>query len=120
VRCVIAVALAVALAACKSGASTPSGEGSATVRMSADEERRGRDACKAYLAQVCACADRVPALVDECRLARGGPEAVQLGLDIAAGSETTKQDALGALASVRKTVKRCIEQTAKLASSGCL
>ena len=116
-RAIAFAALAVAAACSKSSA--PDETMQTKPVISVEEVRQARDACAAYLAQVCACAEHVPALAEECKLARGAPEAVQLGLDVAARPETSKQDAAGALASVRKTVKNCIESTAKLPAARC-
>jgi hypothetical protein len=112
-----ALAIVAALVACsKSDSEPPPPE---PPRMSAAEAQRGREACTAYLEQVCACAKKVPTLADECKLARGGPEGVKLGLEIVANPDTSRADALQSLVIVRKTIKHCIEATAKLPASGC-
>ena len=77
--------------------------------MSAEEQQRSRDAC----------ADTVPAVKPQCDLARALPDAVRLGLEVAASPDSKPNDVIGAQGSVRKAVKECIEQTAKLPSLGC-
>jgi hypothetical protein len=87
--------------------------------LSASEVQRGRDACAAYVAKVCACAEAVPAMKEPCALARPLAEAIQVGADVSAGSDATRRDALQANASVRTIVKKCIEETARLPAAGC-
>jgi hypothetical protein len=87
--------------------------------MPASEVRRGQDACKAYVDKVCACADPMPAMKQPCALARALPEAMQVGLDVAANPESSRRDVLQARDSVRKIVKECIEEIAKLPAAGC-
>ena len=84
----------------------------------AEEVKRGEDACKAYVDQVCACAAKVPAAKDACDAARAMPDALKLQVEFAA-SDTNKNDVLAAQAGIRKLVKACIEETAKLPGLGC-
>jgi hypothetical protein len=103
------------LAACsKQAADEP-----AAKPMPAEEVQRGKDACKALVDKACTCADKVPAAKEACDLARPMPQALELQLEFASSEGTKKNDALAAQAGVRKVVKECIEQTAKLASVGC-
>ena len=87
--------------------------------MSVEEVQRSRDACNAYVEKVCACADKVEAAKPACGLAKALPDAVRLGLEVAASPDSTRDDVLQSQASVRKTVKECIEDTAKLPALGC-
>ncbi len=87
--------------------------------LAASEIKRGKDACQAYVAAVCACADTVPAMKQPCGLAHALPDAIQVGLDVAATAESTRRDVVQANDSVRKIVKECIEETAKLPTAGC-
>jgi hypothetical protein len=87
--------------------------------MPAAEIQRGRDACKAYVDKVCACAQTVAAMQQPCSLARALPDALQLNLDVAASPDTTRRDALQSHDSARKVIKECIEATARLPASGC-
>ena len=108
-----------AAAGCKDPPPPPAPEGPAAPAMPATEVKRSQDACKAYVDKVCACADALPAMKQPCALAHALPEAVQVDLDVAANPESSRRDALQAQDSVRKIVKECIEQTARLPSAGC-
>jgi hypothetical protein len=88
-------------------------------QMSADEIKRSEDACNVYVERVCACAQTVPAAVEPCKLARALPDAIRIGLEVAASSESKPDIVQQSHASVRKTAKECIEQTAKLPSLPC-
>jgi hypothetical protein len=87
--------------------------------MSASEVQRSKDACATYVERVCACAETVPAVAKQCKLSRALPDAIRLSLEIAASPDSKPADVRGAQSSVRKTVKECIEQTAKLPTLGC-
>lgn len=87
--------------------------------IAAAEIKRGQDACKTYVAQICACAEKQPDKQQACALARSLPDAMQVGLDVAVTPDATRRDVVQANDSVRKIVKECIEQTAKLAGAGC-
>lgn len=118
-RLVLALVPALVMAAgCKQKTEAPPvSAGSDSPRIPAVEVKRGEDACKAYVDQVCACT--APAAADACKLARALPDALRVGLEIAASPDSTRNDVLHANDSVRKTIKECIEQTAKLPSLGC-
>jgi hypothetical protein len=111
----------VACAGCKKHADAPASgsDGRNVPVMAASEIRRSQDACKAYVDQVCACAEASPAMKQPCALARALPDAVQVGLDVAANPESLRRDVLQAHDSVRKIVKECIEEIAKLPAAGC-
>jgi hypothetical protein len=87
--------------------------------MSAAEIQRGQDACKAYVDQVCACAGKLPAVKPQCDLARALPDALNLQLGLAAAPESKRNDVVSAQAGVRKVIKECIEETARLPALGC-
>ena len=84
----------------------------------ATEVQRGQDACKAYVAKVCACTRRPREAAVRARegAARGDrdrpPDRGEPRIE-AAGHVLQAQD------SVRKTMKECIEQIAKLPALGC-
>jgi hypothetical protein len=116
----------VALAGCKKSSDTQTEPGdrggppvSPVPAMPASEIKRGQDACHAYVAQVCACAETVPAMTQPCALSRALPDAIQVDLDVAANPESSRRDALQAQDSARKIVKECIEEIARLPSAGC-
>jgi hypothetical protein len=83
------------------------------------EVKRGQDACRVYVEQVCACADKVPAVAKQCELSRALPDAIRIALEVAASPDSKPDIVQQSHASVRKTVAECIEQTAKLPSLGC-
>ena len=96
----------------------------APATMTNTEIKRGQDACTAYVTKICACADTPagkakPELAKQCALAKGYPEALEAGLNVALGSDTEKQDVVSTSSVVRKTIAKCIEETAKLPSLGC-
>src|SRR5690606_28584067 len=83
-RLAIAIAL---VAACKK--EEPAHEQqSGPPPMPAAEIKRSEDACKQYVERVCACAEKVPAVAKQCELARALPDAVRLGLEIAASPDS--------------------------------
>jgi hypothetical protein len=85
--------------------------------LPATELQRASEACKTYVEKVCAC--DVPAAKEECKLARGLPDAVDLAKRLANNPKADPVDAKQAASSVRKTVKQCVESTAKLPALGC-
>jgi len=103
---------------CKKQAAEPA-PGADLPVMPASEAKRGQDACKAYVDKVCACAETVPAMTQPCALARALPEAIEVGLSVATNPESTRRDVVQSNDSVRKVVKECIEETAKLPAAGC-
>jgi hypothetical protein len=116
---VIRIALAlIVISACAKGEAPPADDHPVPA-MSAAEIQRSHDACQTYVDRVCACADKIPAAQEPCKLSRALPDAVRLSLEVAASPDSGKNDVLGAQASVRRTVKTCIEQTAKLPALGC-
>ncbi len=84
-----------------------------------EELKRADAACTEYIAKVCACAETVPAKQDDCALSKAIPEAIGVAKRLAANPKADREDAVQAAGNVRKTVKSCIEKTAKLASEGC-
>lgn len=105
------------LVACKQQEPAPKQQ--ALPQMTPAEIQRSQDACKAYVDKVCACAATVPAVADECNLAKALPEAVRIGVEVSLSSDSKHDDVIGAQSSVRKTVKTCIEHMAQLAARGC-
>jgi hypothetical protein len=87
--------------------------------MPAAEVQRSKEACTGYVEKACACAEKVPAAKQACDLSRALPEAVRISLEVAASPDSSKADGLAAQRSVRKTVKECIEELAKLPMLGC-
>lgn len=83
------------------------------------ELERGRDACADYVARVCACAETTPAARQPCDLSRALPEAIEIGMQVASGSASSRTDVLHAAQTVRQTARSCIEHAAKLPTLGC-
>jgi hypothetical protein len=111
------LALAVCLAcACKQKAEPPPAPAPALPQA---EVKRAQDACRAYVEKVCGCAATQPALQEPCKLARALPDALQVGLEVGASTDSTRRDVVQTQDSVRKIAKECIEQTAKLPAAGC-
>ena len=94
-----------------------------TVRTtSATEVKRGKDACTAYVEKICACSTKNPDRRDvkeACKLAQGYPEAIEVGLNVAMGSDSAKRDVVSSQSSVRKAMAKCIEEAGKLSLLGC-
>jgi hypothetical protein len=109
----------VACAACRGSSDAPAPGADSRPVMAASEVKRSQDACKAYVDQVCRCAETVPAMKQACGLARALPDAIQVGLDVAGNADTSRREVLQVHDSVRKIVKQCIEETAKLPAAGC-
>ena len=110
---------ALVIAACAKKQEAAPHEAPAVPAVSAEEAQRGRDACGEYVKRVCACSDTVPAVKQQCDLARAMPDAVRLGLEVAASPDSKPNDVIGAQKAMRQAVKECIEQTAKLPTLGC-
>ena len=91
----------------------------ATPQMTVAEIQRSQDACKAYVDKVCACDSTVPAVQQDCDLAKALPDAVRIGVEVSQSPDSKPNDVIGAQDSVRKAVKTCIEHMAQLPSRGC-
>ena len=87
--------------------------------MTPAELQRADDACKTYVEKVCACAETVPAKKEDCTLAKVMPEGIEVAKRLAMNPKADREDSVQAASSVRKTVKQCIDRTAKLATEGC-
>ena len=113
--CVLAACAA--LAACKRDEVPPAAE--PPPAMPAAEAKRARDACQAYVAKVCACAEKLPAMRQPCSAARAYPDAIEVQLEVGANSDTSRRDARQTIESVRAIFKQCIEEQARLPAAGC-
>jgi len=83
------------------------------------ELKRGRDACAAYVAKVCKCAETTPSFAEQCRLAKALPEALEVDQSVGTAPGVEQKDSASLAFAVRKTIKSCIDQTAKLPTQGC-
>lgn len=96
----------------------PAPTGSA-VTLTEVEIKRGQDACTAYREQVCAAAAKKPDrkdLAEACQLAPALADAMSTALDLALHPESARLDVLQAQDAVRKTMNRCVEGVAKMAT----
>ena len=109
--------LLVLLAACSKQQEAPPAEPPPAI--SADEVKRGVDACADYSKRVCACAETVPAVAESCKLAPAYGDAIDMARGVVMNSETKRQDAVQAAASIRNAVKKCVEEAARLPAAGC-
>jgi hypothetical protein len=90
--------------------------------MSVEEKTRNADACKDYVAKVCACAQAHPDKADvaeRCKLDDALPEALVLSMRTAENPASTAGDVLGAHKTARTIATGCIESLAKLPALGC-
>ena len=85
----------------------------------AAELKRGEDACNAYVAAACKCAETVPAAKERCEGAKAFPEVVRMGTELTMSKDSTALDVKQAAQTIRKTIAECIQQTAQLPSLGC-
>lgn len=113
-----AITACVGAGGCKKRSAAPAADPGAErgAPLPAADIQRGQEACTAYVAQ--ACAATLPAVAEECKLAKALPEAVRVSTEIAASEQSTKLDSAHALDMLRKTTANCISQTAALARQG--
>ena len=102
---------------CKKEAPAPPVDHDTAPPLPAAEIERGQDACQAYVDKVCACTAH--AAKDACGLAKALPDALEVARQVSVSPDSHRVDVLQANDSARKTIKECIEQTAKLPSLGC-
>jgi len=117
-RAAVVVACLMAVTGCKKKAAEgPPPDLDTAPPLPAPEIKRGQDACKAYVDAVCACT--APAAKDACGLAKALPDALEVAREVSVSPDSKRRDVLQANDSARKTIKECIELTAKLPSLGC-
>jgi len=85
----------------------------------AAEIARGKDACQAYVDRACACAKTVPAAADACKLAPGGLASLRTSIEVSQSPDSSRKDVIDVEHNIRKIVKSCVEETAKLPLLGC-
>ena len=89
-------------------------------RASAAEAERGREACRSYVDQVCACAETNAELAEECSMARARPQALDMSLrSAAAAGNATEKDRRSIQANAEQIARACIEDAAALVKRGC-
>jgi hypothetical protein len=82
--------------------------------ISVEERKRGADACTAYVARLCKCAESKPELAERCHLKKAKPEALKLALDVDDDPNAHPQDIFLAQESARQVIAKCIEENAAL------
>ena len=114
----VLVPLALALGACSKKEDGNKAPAAASPLPKAEAER-GLQACNAYVARLCACAESRPELAEECALAQSRPQAFQLNLELSAtpGLSGAEHDAVKAEA--RKIAAACFEDEARLDPETC-
>lgn len=115
-RWLLVVALVAACAKKSEDAPPPTNNAPA---IPAAELKRGEDACNAYLAKACACAETVPAATERCEAAKAFPEVVRMGTELTMSTDSSAKDVKQAVMTIRKTIAECIQQTAQLPTLGC-
>lgn len=111
-----ALALVLALGACKKQEEPASNR---PQPISEAERTRGSQACDAYVARLCACAETKPALAERCHLHKGRPQALGLALSTADSPDVEARDIFLAQEAARQVIAKCIEDTAQLDAEGC-
>ncbi len=116
---------AIALVGCKKSDNNDKGwipDPNAPAALTEPEIKRGKDACTTYRDNVCKCseahADRKD-IAEACKLAKGYPEALEIGLSMIGGGDTEKRDVHAGQINVRKTMASCIQEASKLGLLGC-
>lgn len=88
--------------------------------MGEGESQVGREACNAYVAQVCGCVAKMPDLKEECDMAKARPNAFEMNTRAAmAQGDANSKDRKALVANARKIMRSCIEDAAGLAKEGC-
>lgn len=116
-RRALALLATLAVGCAKKAEEPPPPPGEQMPRIPQTEVKRGEDACKAYVEKICACT--APDAKAACDLAKALPDAMRVGLEVATSPDSNRLTVLQANDSIRKTIRECIEQTAKLPSLGC-
>jgi hypothetical protein len=115
----ITVVIALAAGACK-GREAPA-KSNRPARISEPERKRGGDACRAYVARLCACARAkgTKDLDDRCYMKGAKIEALDLALAVDDNPTATAQDVFQAQESARQVIAKCIEENLALDAEGC-
>jgi hypothetical protein len=88
--------------------------------MGEGESQVGKQACTAYVEQVCGCVAKLPELKDECEMARARPNAFEMNTRAAmAQGDANSKDRRSLVANARKIMRSCIEDASELVKKGC-
>lgn len=118
----VALICLAAATGCKAKKKGDAGGSAAPARkdlMTPAEQKRGEDACTAYVTQLCDCAAKKPELQERCDLKKAKPEALELLYGVIADPKSSEDSSLRAQVEARKLIGKCIEETAQLPSLGC-
>ena len=95
-----------------------------TIELMGEEESQvGKEACNAYVEQVCGCVAKkpeMPELKGECEMARARPDAFEMNTRAAmAQGDANSKDRRSLVANARKIMRSCIEDASELVKKGC-
>lgn len=85
--------------------------------LSEIEVKRAKEACADYQERVCQAAAKAPErpeLAEACRLAPSLTDAMRTALEVSAHPESAPRDAKQAREALRKTMRHCVEELARL------
>lgn len=87
--------------------------------VSRAELDQGLQLCEENVARLCACAERDPAFVEPCELARGQPDALKLHRSLLEGAmgKLNDKERRGVEDEVRKVVRSCVQSMARACRS---
>jgi hypothetical protein len=99
-------------------------------RMKPAEQERDLEICKKYVQRLCACAENDPSLKDQCELAKGQPQAVELHMSLLRGimmnadggevhADLNPKERRMTEESLRKIVAACVAADAALDPKSC-
>ena len=86
------------------------------------ELERGNDACHALVDKTCACAAQKPDKPDiakQCELAKPLAESLRTAHEVSVTSTSSAKDIAQTEDFIRKAIKNCFEELAKLPTLGC-
>ena len=88
--------------------------------MEEGELQVGKEACNAYVEQVCGCVAKIPELFEECQLAPARANAFEMNTRAAmAQGDANSKDRRSLVANARKIMRSCIEDASELVKKGC-
>jgi hypothetical protein len=99
-------------------------------KMKPAEQLRDLEICKKYVERLCGCAEQDPSLKDQCELARGQPQAVELHMSLLKGimispdggevhAELNPKERRMTEESLRKIVAACVAADSALDPKSC-
>lgn len=110
-----------ALAGCSKGESEQAAPDNMPPPVSDSERERGVEACKAYVARVCACAQTRPDdqdMRERCELAPGKLSSLNMVLRVNRAPDNP-EDRLKTAATAHRIIGSCVSEQSKLDNLGC-